>query len=270
MKQTLIAFIATLLIFVALTMTEQSDIVARSESVFVLMETANQAYDEADYALASRSYQQLVDQGVVDVALFYNLGNSYYKLGDWGRAIVNYRRALVVAPRDGDIQTNLALARAETVDALDQESELISIRIASAGAMWLTFNETARLALGVWLVFGVTMFAYSQLTIRRWREVLQLLLVGLITLVIGLSGLLVVHYYVQENYPAAVIVVDEPVDIRSGPGTQFVTEFTLHSGAEVTWLEQRGPWTRIALPGGNLQGWLDANDVERVVEFRQE
>ena len=59
------------------------------------------------------------------------------------------------------------------------------------------------------------------------------------------------------------MVVDE-LNVTSGPGTQYVTEFVLHDGAEVSMLEKRGNWVRLTLPGGETQGWVPANTVEAV------
>ena len=60
------------------------------------------------------------------------------------------------------------------------------------------------------------------------------------------------------------VIVAGAVDVVSGPGSQYVAEFTLHAGAEVSVIEERGNWTRLELPGGELQGWVEAGAVERV------
>jgi SH3-like domain-containing protein len=55
-------------------------------------------------------------------------------------------------------------------------------------------------------------------------------------------------------------VADE-INVISGPDDQYVTEFTLHSGAEVELVETRGNWARLQLPGGQLQGWVPAESI---------
>ena len=62
----------------------------------------------------------------------------------------------------------------------------------------------------------------------------------------------------------AVVVVADVVNVVSGPGSQYVTEFALHSGAEASLIEQRGNWVRLALLDGQLQGWVPASAVEQV------
>ena len=68
-----------------------------------------------------------------------------------------------------------------------------------------------------------------------------------------------------EAVDQKVIIIAESVDVVSGPGLQYETEFALHGGAEASLVEMRGNWARLALPGGELQGWVPADAVEPVV-----
>ena len=43
--------------------------------------------------------------------IYYNLGNSYYKIGDIAKAILNYERALILKPANKDIRSNLEIAK---------------------------------------------------------------------------------------------------------------------------------------------------------------
>ena len=59
---------------------------------------ATDAYHAGDYPSAVVSLEQLVDQGVVEAPVFFNLGNAYYRQGMLAPAIANYERALQVEP----------------------------------------------------------------------------------------------------------------------------------------------------------------------------
>ncbi|MCA9988911.1 MAG: tetratricopeptide repeat protein [Anaerolineales bacterium] len=229
------------------------------------MQAANQLYETGQYPEASRLYQQLADQGVSSSALFYNLGNTYFKQGDLGYAILNYDRAAQLAPRDADIQANLDLARAQAVDRFEETGNDGALtRLAGATRAWLTLNEMAVLALGLWFLFVLLLIAYRQMGRQmgngRLREFVQyaMILSALLLIVAGFS--LTDRLYVESVQPTAVIVADQ-VDVASGPGSQYVTEFSLHSGAEVSLIETRSDWARLALPGGELQGWVPADTV---------
>src|SRR5262245_59003220 len=74
-------------------------------------EQANRLYEEGKYTEAICLYEATVRAGRHSPGVFFNLGNAYFKSGELGRAIYNFRRAEALAPRDPDIQANLRFAR---------------------------------------------------------------------------------------------------------------------------------------------------------------
>ena len=224
---------------------------------------ANQLYENGQFNEAANRYQQLADQGVVDGILFYNLGNAYMKQGDVGRAILNYERAVRLLPRDDDVQVNLALARSEAVDQYEGDGESLLNQIVMLGRTWLTRDEMALLALGLWMLLALIWVIYRRLpdSAARQASIYGLIVFGVATLVVGLF--LGSILYTENTRPQAIVVTPE-VDVLSGPGDQYITEFVLHSGAKVTLLEDRGGWVRLSLPGEQLQGWVEGIHVEMV------
>ena len=95
------------------------------------------------------------------------------------------------------------------------------------------------------------------------REGLQYAL-GVTVLVLAIGGaILGSRLHVENSQPEAVVVGQE-VKVTSGPGTQYVTEFTLPNGAEVRLLENRGNWARLEMAGNTLQGWVPDSAVEAI------
>ena len=84
-----------------------------------LISQGDHFYQIGNFAQASQFYQQVVSGGYESPTLYYNLGNSYYRLGKIGYAILNYERAQKLAPGDEDIAHNLALANSRIVDKID-------------------------------------------------------------------------------------------------------------------------------------------------------
>ncbi|MCZ7672749.1 MAG: tetratricopeptide repeat protein [Chloroflexi bacterium] len=62
------------------------------------MQVANSLYENGRFAEAAQAYEQLVKRSVHDSAVYYNLGNAYFRQDDIGRAIFNYQRAAQLAP----------------------------------------------------------------------------------------------------------------------------------------------------------------------------
>jgi tetratricopeptide (TPR) repeat protein len=222
---------------------------------------ANRLYEAGQFAESVVVYQALVDAGVEDGTLYYNLGNAYFKVGDLGYAVLNYRRAQRLRPRDPDVAANLQLARAQTRDQLEVEDEgaLIGF-VRSVLVEWTTLDEAAAIMLGLWtllcaLVVAAILWPCGRQGLRYGITVVAVLLaLGLLSLGIRMLDM-------HGSSPA--VVVTQSVEVRSGPGVDYLTEFSLHAGTEVRVLEQRGDWVRIALPG-DLQGWVPGESLEMV------
>lgn len=226
------------------------------------MAQANGLYESGAYAEAIAAYQTLVDIGVDDGALYYNLGNATFKAGDLGRAILNYRRAQRRLPRDADVAANLRLARAQTQDRLEPEESATVVQLIEHLLVdWTTRDEIAALTLALWIIWcGLLVLALMTRRQQRGRRVIRTLLV-MVGVLLLLSVLSLGIRMWSARGPTPAVIVAESIEVRSGPGADYLTEFTLHAGAEVRIIETRGQWARIALPG-ELQGWAPEAAVE--------
>jgi len=263
-----IAFITLIaLTMIGLFAANQSLLLAKTPTATAseTMGTANQFYEAGQFAQAAQAYEQLVAQGYADAALFYNLGNTYFKQSDYGRAIVNYRRAQQLTPRDADIETNLAFARAQAVDQFEVADDGgLLVQVGQAVQSQITLNELAMIALGAWIVFVFLLILLGSAR-RKGRVYAGLRYAAVAAAVVLAVGVLALGSYLYaDNSQAGGVIVAAEVGVTSGPGSQYVTEFTLHSGAEVDLVEMRANWIRLALPGGELEGWVPANSIESV------
>ena len=68
----------------------------------------------------------------------------------------------------------------------------------------------------------------------------------------------------SNPYENSGVVTVRTVEVLSGPGPAVSEEFALHSGAQVRLVDSRHGWRHIALPGGELRGWLPAQAIEAV------
>ena len=223
----------------------------------------NALYESGRYVEAALVYEQLIDRGYESSTLYYNLGNAYYKQGDLGRAILNYRRAEKLYPRDADIRTNLKIARDQRAYVFEKTGGAFAIESTSNPINRLTLDELALFTLAVWVVLAllVLVLLYAKRRAIRRGAVYASIVVGLALL---LSATVTGERWYSEGHDYEIVVVAEMVDVVSGPGTNYAQEFTLHGGSEARLLEQRGSWTRLSIPGGDLQGWVPSSAVEEL------
>jgi tetratricopeptide (TPR) repeat protein len=116
---------------------------AQSESEFT---KANQEYAQGHFKEAIAGYEALVHGGQWNANLFYDLGNAYFRTRDFGRAILNYERALALDQHHPEATANLQIARDESralelqPTRLERYLQFASINqysIAAAVALWL-------------------------------------------------------------------------------------------------------------------------------------
>jgi len=236
---------------------------AQSPAPTGLMLDANRLYEDGQFSEAAQTYKQLISTGFYDAALFYNLGNAWFKQGDLGRAILNYRRAQRLAPRDADIRANLTFVRAQTIDRIQASSRLPFGEVVELTQTWVTLNEMAWMALAMGILTAAVFCAFLFAPPGRVKTFLKRGAIGLAVLLALSAFPLASRLYWEANRPTAIVIAPE-VAVTSGPGRQYITEFTLHSGTAVSLIERRAQWMRITLPGRQLQGWIPAAAAETV------
>lgn len=107
------------------------------------------AYIKEDYTAAIQVYEMLLKDGeAADV--YYNLGNSYYKIGEIAKAVLNYERALLLQPGNNDIRANLEVARAKTIDKVEPIPEVFLVS-------W-TKSLINSMSVDAWATWGIISF----------------------------------------------------------------------------------------------------------------
>lgn len=252
-KRLPLVILTTLLLFVALpaTITAQS----AETSTF---DVGLRLYENGSYSEAAALFQQLVDAGYDDSRLYHNLGSAMHKQGAYGEAIVNYRRALELAPRSRDTRANLELARDRVVDQFNR-SDVGLFETLTQLSNWLTLTEVAVIALLLWFAWTFAWLRYRRASTERQRTAMQSALIGITALLALLLLAGINRYNKSVSRPVAVVVADEvPVtEFPAGANELFV----LHDGAEIEVVERQAGWVKLTLPGDALQGWVSAETL---------
>lgn len=223
-------------------------------------ERANTCFQKGDYACAEDDYRALLDLGVCDGNLYYNIGNTLYRRGRLADAILSWRRAELLLPRDPDIRANLEKAREKTLDALEPQP---------AAPAFLFWHRSISVAegrfLGSFLLgAGFLSFILDRLSSRRdpsGRAQGALRVGGLALCVLGLLlGLgASILSWIRASEPVTIVLVEE-VKARSTLGVDGVELFLLHQGAELRVAESAAGSVLAVLPDGR-RGWLPESTV---------
>lgn len=224
------------------------------------IEEANQSYANGNYQEAVELYDEILQSGLESAALYYNLGNAYYKSGELPRAIINYERALLLEPQEEDIRHNLELAYSQTADEIDEVGTFFMTRWfqsirnlndSDGWAVWSIIAFVLFLATLGFFLFGKNVtskkiaFAFSVL----------LLLISVTTFSFSAHQK---NKLVERDH---AIIFTPTVNIKSSPAESGTNLFVLHEGTKVELVSKVGDWWNIKLQDGN-EGWIHESDVE--------
>ncbi len=254
MKITTISFFILSLIF--------SSFVSHADSsVEALFQQANKLYETGAYAQAIESYQAILDSGLKNGYVYYNLGNALLKQKRVGEAILAYERARRLLPQDEDVAFNLDYARAATLDKMGQwDSGKIAGMMADIRDAF-TPNEVSMFFMIMYLMLTIlgVLFIFAS---RLWkiRIVYGAILPGLLVVC---SGLLLVFQISQQTTVQEAILLTPKTEARTGPGEGYSTVFEIHEGAKVHIQREKLDWVEIKLPN-KVIGKIKKKDLERI------
>jgi tetratricopeptide (TPR) repeat protein len=212
------------------------------------------------YRSAASDFQALIDAGLRNAALEYNLGNTYFRLGRLGPAIVHYRRAELLDPGNETLRANLAYARRQVEPSIQAGGEE---RLLHRLLFW---HYRTSLAQRFWAAALLSGAGWLLLIARlRWRSK-PLCLIGLLTVVFGLAAGASALWQIRDEaqYPPAVVGGEECIlRLGRGEGYDAALKQPLGPGVELRILQARGDWVEVELPNSQT-GWLPAAGVERI------
>src|SRR2546423_3904212 len=217
-------------------------------------EKANQEFAQGHFKEAISSYEALIRDGQWSANLFYNLGNAYFRIGDFGRAILNYERALALDRHHPEATANLQIARDEARSLEMQPSRLERyLQLATANQ----FSIVATVA------FWIALFSLAALLFRRRRSAAMTALLFVMFLIF--AGAIFAIWQLERGSEgrSLAIVTGKDVQARLATADTANSVLALPPGSEIKILSTRGDWIYAALPN-TLRGWIPAKNAEQV------
>jgi tetratricopeptide (TPR) repeat protein len=231
-----------------------------SRNIVISKSLADSAYIRNDFTTAIQIYEMILSTGE-SADIYYNLGNSYYKIGDIAKAILNYERALILKPANKDIRSNLEIARAKTVDKVTDVPELFFITWLKSITNSMGIQSWAIIAISFFLLFIVSIyfFFFSTKIVARKTFFILALFFLVFCVIANISAAF--QRRVRLNRMNAIII-SPSVTIRSTPNDNGTSLFILHEGRKVFIKDDSmKDWKEIQLEDGNV-GWVKKNDLE--------
>lgn len=236
---------------------------APADAQNAFFDEGNRLYQAGDFDGALDRYRRILDAGLESGDLHYNIGNTYFRLGALGPAILHYERARRLMPGDDDLLANLALARSLTADEIVPRPRFWLFRLVD---WWVGLLPRAGL---LWLVAlaWVTAVAGAALVVLRpaaragaWAR-RTAFAAAAVTVVFGVN--LVVRELDLGAAAEAIVMADE-AQVQSAPSDDPALRiFAVHEGAKVRMDRRSGDWVEIVLEDGSV-GWMRTRHLEPI------
>lgn len=218
---------------------------------------ANDVYQKKQYQEAADMYENLAARGFENGYLYYNLGNAYFRLGQYGSAVLNYSRAKKLVPRFESVEANLRHAILKTPDQLMETIPPFLNNV----MFWLDdFNllEYTRAMIAANFLFWLAMAAWLFFRTPAMNLTRNFLFALLILTAVSAGG----KFYTESTHKTGV-VMEKRIDVKSERGPDHVTLFELHEGAIINIGDEEEEWYKIELKDGK-KGWAPKKFIAQV------
>ena len=220
-----------------------------------------QAYTDGKFSDASAAWTSIEESGQKSAKLYYNLGNAWFKQGNYPKAILNYERALRLDPSYSDARYNLEFTSNFVQDKIEPVPEFILKSVARKVCYVMGSNAWAVIflvLLAAALVMGLLFLLGSSVGKRRVG-----FYCGIVLLLLSAGALSFSIWQKSDSVKTDTAIVMSPVSsVKSSPSSGSSKDlFVIHEGTKVTILDEVGSWKNIALADGR-QGWITSNELE--------
>lgn len=222
---------------------------------------ADSAYINNDFVSAIDMYETILKNDGESADLYYNLGNSYYKTENIAKAILNYEKALMLNPGDGDIRFNLELAQSKTVDKVTPISEMFFVTWTKSLANLMSEKGWGKTGIFAFIaaLIGLSLYFFSKkITLKK---------VGFISAVCLFLLCIVANLFASSQKTKIMkhdnaIIMAPSVTVKSTPNEGGTDLFIIHEGRKVMIKDDTmKEWKEIQLEDGNA-GWVPTSVIE--------
>ena len=237
-----------------------------------LIEQADSAYTADNYKEAADAYLHVINTEGTSAQLLYNLGNCYYRLGEMGKAILAYERALCIDPTFADAKNNLEFVNARIADRPGERGTFIGNALDAAA-------NSARSNVWAWLSLGFFILTLVGVTAYIFSNVVAIRKIGFFG---SLVAIIACGCFIFLSFRSAAIATADDVAIITSPSTILSTSprvpkdrsqeaMLLHEGTRVRILDSvrsttdsvNSLWYDVEVDNAH-RAWINAAAIEKI------
>lgn len=224
-----------------------------------LLIKANELYNENAYDSAAAVYESIINKGYSSASLYYNLGNTYYKLRNYPLSILYYEKSLKLDPNNEDTRHNIEIAKSFISDKIEAVPDIFIKTWWNKLSNLFTINTWSVIALVTLGLLLICLFFYFTAKTRLIKKSTFFISLVLVILVVCSFSISIKKYnYIKSHNEG--IIISPTITIKSSPSATSVDLFVLHEGSKVKILDVTGEWNKIKIANGSI-GWLPSSSI---------
>ncbi len=211
---------------------------------------AHELYMSKNYEQALALYQTIPEKGS---AVWYNMGNCAYQLGDYADALLYWKRAEREATgvQRADILYNIQALGKKINVPYEKNNAFVD-----AGTTWLLGTPLIFMQL-FFLTGWIGLWAY----IKRWHTKERYLLLYFLIGLNSFFGFALIYRLMYAHRCTAIIATPQ-APVYAGPDSRYHTVGSLNAVTECKVKQLCGDWCKIRT--GSLVGWVKKDHCELV------
>lgn len=234
-------------------------IFSNNQSIEDLFEQSNDFYTNGNYENAVLGYLDILESGFESAELYFNIGNTFYKLNNIPESNFYYEKAKSISPNDNDILTNLSFAQNLRIDKIEKLpiTELQNLKLSILDLLSEKGWSVSLITL-IWLMC----FSFIFYIVSNNSKFKRLFFSISIVFLILCSLTIYINFEKKKlNEIKYAIVYDKEIEVWSEPNNISELKFLLHEGTKVKQLDIIQDWVNIQLENGTL-GWIQLSSLK--------
>ncbi len=216
-------------------------------------------YEQMKYDSAAWYFEQIAAIKPKNAEVYYNLGNTYYRLNKVALAVLNYERAIQIEPGYKDAKDNLLLTQGRISNRIQPSGDIFFID------WWQSMTHPRKAATWAILAFITFTLIIVCLAVRRFvksGDKLPMQLPGILGFICTCFLVLAFAAAQRTNLATAAVVMQNDAPLMNGEQKGKPLAL-VPEGTTVKIISEKSNWTEVTLPDGRT-GWLAQSLITKV------
>ena len=232
-------------------------IYSNAQSSEILFEKGNQAYKNKQYEIALKNYFQINNKKDISADLYYNIGNTNFRLNDYANAILYYERGILLKPYDDNLNTNLKIAKARL------KSDVYIMPNFFLVDWWnnisnLFISSTWTIVSIILLLISCIVFTYYYFSVNNKKFFFYSFILSSLLFIVSFFAGFTRQKQIQSKDNA--IVFSESTTGKDSPDENSTDKIKIVKGQKIKIIDKSNNWIKIKTEDGK-EAWIENKNI---------